>query len=204
VAHKLGFKFGHNGLRYVVRDGDYKVAELVLTQDFDEALASLGYCPDRHAQGFDELEDVFDYVMTSSYYDPDAFLLENRSHKARIRDAKRPTYNAFLQYAEQNRVECTAVLPKSEALLHAKTRFPAFAAELAEVLTQHDRKKLAKEKFNGNLVAELTGLEGKELGALMAKLREDVTTHKGDLVGWVLAAPPELVVRWVRETHQAG
>ena len=48
TAHRLGFKFGHDGMWYVLRDPEdpsYVVTELLVTKDFDEALTFLGFSP---------------------------------------------------------------------------------------------------------------------------------------------------------------
>lgn len=204
TAHHMGFKFGHNGLRYVVRDGNNKLGELVLTKDFATALDFLGFDAARYAQGFQTLESVFTFAASSPYYDPQPFLLEHRSHRARVRDAKRPTYTAFLRYAEAFAADPApqAGLGREAHLERAKTRFPTFADELATAEAMHARRKQVKVIFNGNLVAEATGLEGKLLGAFMCQLREDAATHGGDLDGWVLAATPEARSDWVRAQYR--
>lgn len=201
TAHRLGLKFGHNGLRYVLRDGSYKVAELVLTRDFAEALCFLGFEARRHAEGFATLEDVFRYAASSPYFEPEAFLMENRPHRARIRDAKRPTYTKFLAHlkAEQVGPGAKAGLGYLSHLERARKRFPAFAAELAGAEAEHARRKSAKAVFNGVIVAGLTGLEGKSLGAFMRELQRDTETHGGDLYGWVLAATPGQRTEWVKD-----
>lgn len=200
IAYNMGFKFGHNGLRYVLRDGDYKVAELVLTKDHTEALTFLGYDPSRYAQGFDTLEDIFQYAMATEYYDPAYFALENRPYRERIRDAKRPTYNAFLEYVNRdgNNVARDNPLDKDEQLTRAKITFPAFGAALARTMENHDRHKLVKVKFNGSVVSRVTGLEGKDLGGFMQLLREDAETNHGGLDNWVLVSDVPALESWIK------
>lgn len=196
TAHKAGFKFGHNGLKVVLRDGDYVVKELLVTSDFGQALQFLGFDPSRYEEGFDTLEEVFQYASSTPFFAVDAFLLENRSYKARVRDAKRPTYNAFLAWAEKLDFPAPVKREKSEWLREACLEFPEFAVELDAVKQSHAKSKEAKLKFNGGMVSQLTGLTEKQLGELMKHLRKDAES-KGGLVDFVLAQSPSDLERWV-------
>src|SRR5699024_1764549 len=89
VAHGMGFKFGQDGLWHVNRRGAggcRVVGTLLVTRNFDSALQFLGYDPLSHGAGFDTLEAIYRYAANSIWFDPSAFMLENRSHKARVRD----------------------------------------------------------------------------------------------------------------------
>lgn len=170
VARRIGLKLGHNGLWYIQRspDNDSEVLkEHLLTLNWDEALEHLGYDVERHHDGFDTLEDIFEFVMSSRFYDFDKFDLSRRNHKSRIRDAKRPNYRAFLEYAQTHQK-----VNNIDTVGHYRTyhfgRFPEFYDSYFVELDKHKVKLLFKEKYNGNVVSEITGLSGKELGQFMA------------------------------------
>ncbi|WP_457824345.1 hypothetical protein, partial [Staphylococcus aureus] len=64
--------------------------------------------------GFRNLLDIFQFVVSSPYANLDIYLLENRNHKSRIRDSKRPTYNAFLDWLEQQTDATIPAFPWAE------------------------------------------------------------------------------------------
>lgn len=118
IAAAFGFKFAHDGLyllawyshkgeeRSVGRVKEYgktndcaehKMEKLFIS-NFDQALEFLGFDSLRFAQGFNNVDDILDYVASSKYFCKDFFLFENRNHDQRKRDVKRPTYLRALEY----------------------------------------------------------------------------------------------------------
>lgn len=95
IAHRLGLKFGHDGLWYVLRDGDHELGQFCLTDMPLKALRFLGFDADKFAQGFDTREEMFQWVIDSTFFHPDAFDPDNRNHRQRSRDAKREVYGEF-------------------------------------------------------------------------------------------------------------
>lgn len=191
VAHKFGAKFGHLGLLYPIRDPDnnsHLIAEVAVTTDFDAALTLIGYDAARYeemraAGEFKTLDDIFRYVVSSPYTNREIYLLDNRNHTARTRDAKRATYNAFLAWLE---VQPVCSVPtyqwgdagsaarqeqKASFLQAAFARIPEFKKAYDQAIADGARKKLVKRQYNGILAAEVTGLSGKPLGELMARVR---------------------------------
>lgn len=174
IAHKFGCKHGHEGLLLPVRIGDYLVEEITLTQDYAKALEFMGYRVEDYRTGFYTLNEIFEFVSSSKYFNPEIYLLHNRNHKARVRDAKRKTYQEFLTWCEK--------LPKTEAYEFSSTKadylgkifefFPEAKLSYERVLARVNHASQAKLKFNGILVGAWTGLEGKELGGLMTRVRE--------------------------------
>ncbi len=191
VAHKFGAKFGHLGLLYQIFDPDnssHMIAEVTITDDFNTALTLLGYDATRyqtmHAAGqFRTLEDLFRFVVTTPYANREIYLLDNRSHKARIRDAKRATYKAFMLWLERQPDGEVPAYPwgedgsairegqKNGFLQAAFARLPAFKERYDQAYANAARAKQLKLKFNGALVTEVTGLAGKQLGEVMLAMR---------------------------------
>ena len=95
------------------------------------------------------------------------------SHQARVRDRKRLTYQKFLRWVNDpaNRIPENETVPKAqlrkEWLERAFATFPGFKERFDSAIEKMAKIRQANEKFNGNLVRELTGLEGKELGEFM-------------------------------------
>jgi hypothetical protein len=132
-------------------------------------------------QGFDTLEDIFRFVASSKYFDPDIYLLHNRNAVSRIRDAKRKTYTAFLTWCEEQKPTAAAKLftadQKEERHAHflwdAKMRWPSFSYHYDIQLEALAIRRDLKTRWNGNHVHAWTGLAGKELGAFMALVQAD-------------------------------
>lgn len=173
LFHATGLSHRHDGLYYYLRDGSHKFREILLTQDYSQALRFMGYDADTFKAGFETLEDMFVFVASSEFFNSDIFLLENRNAQSRIRDRKRPSYTAFLKWCE-----VTVGLPdydypdiKTEWHDRLESFFPGFLAEYAQGLSDLAKLREVKAKFNGGLVSTWTGLKGKELGAVMAAWR---------------------------------
>jgi len=178
IASKLfryfGLRHGHKGLYLVLRDGDNKFGEILLTLDHNKALKFVGLDPDKFNGGFDNLEEMFDYAASSPYYSPEWYVLENISSAGRMRDKKRPTYQKFLEYGKNYTRACrTKVLDKSVFLEHIFDTFPEAYPAYKEAMQKLAMQKFVKEKFNGNIVSEWTGLKDKELGMFMKILKEN-------------------------------
>ena len=167
-AHKMGLKFGHNGLWYVMRDGDHKLADILLTRDFDKSLSFMGFDPKRFREGFENLEEVYEYVGGSKYFDGNIYLMENQSYKYRVRDKKRPTYQQFLQWIRDNDTPSVFTYPqdKAEWLPKIFEAFPEFKKNYDLTLKNYDNILTVRQKFNSELMSEWSGKTGQALGFL--------------------------------------
>lgn len=200
TAHAAGLAHKHNGLWYFVRDGDYKFREVLLTRDYEEALAFLGYSVERYKQGFENLDELFEYVAGSTFFNRAIFLLENRNAKSRVRDRKRKTYMEFLKFCEERPDLPAFEYPESKSawVPRIAEHFPHFQGELDQALADLAVLRQVKAKFNGEWVSQLTGLEGKELGGLMQRFKESFDSVQ-DLRTFVLENSPEVLEARVRQ-----
>ncbi|MDI6976658.1 hypothetical protein [Serratia sp. Se-RSBMAAmG] len=173
-AHKMGLKFGHNGLWYVMRDGDHKLADILLTRDFDKSLSFMGFDPKRFREGFENLEEVYEYVGGSKYFDGNIYLMENQSYKYRVRDKKRPTYQQFLQWIRDNDTPSVFTYPqdKAEWLPKIFEAFPEFKKNYDLTLKNYDNILKVREKFNSELMSEWSGKTGQALGFLTQTVKD--------------------------------
>ena len=174
LFHKFGLKFGHKGLSYIIRHGNYPFAEIILTKDIKKALQFLGLDWMQYHNGFATANELYNYVASSKYFNPDIFLFDNQNHHNKVRDRKRPMYCNFLKWcAEQdNLTHFEFPENKEDWFLKIESYFPGFLAQLDHYKRQIDRVEHFKTLYNGALVSELTGLVGKDLGQFMAYVRE--------------------------------
>lgn len=188
VARLHGFKLGHAGLFRPFRapgNASHFVRDILVTRDWSAALTFLGYDPDRWAQGFDTREEMFAFVANSKAFHPSAFPLEHRSHKARVRDRKRPTYTAFLQWLADRGLtpseplaDATRVVMEGWGLSYALDQFEPFLRAWVQAQTDLQATQVFRARFNGEAVSRLTGLAGPALGHHMAALRERFDTDQ--------------------------
>lgn len=166
-------KYGFNGLVVVVYSATMKnekieksriLDKIVLSRDPKEMLTFLGFDYERWLKGFDTMEDIFDYVIDSKYFNPKWFQWDELSSLHKNRNKRRPMYWDFLKYMKTKGVRQYYERTDDRNFDMIDKSFPGFLEKI-EHLKELDRKnQIAKSKFNGNLVKEYYGLEGKELG----------------------------------------
>ena len=197
IYHKLGIKFGHTGLSLIIRHkerSDHIIDEIFLTDDPKIILDILGLSYATWFAGFDELYDLFKFVASSKYFNPQIYLFDNRSYKNRIRDQKRPTYNKFLKWIAKNNIPAnhdfkikseiggySIRMPYYET--EVLTRFPWVKAVVDELIENFELDLRFKEVYNGNIVSDQTGYTHKTLGAFMAKMKPNLTKETKTL--WI-------------------
>ena len=182
VAHKLGFKLGHDGLTLILRESTHQYAEITVTKDWAQALRFLDYDPDRFSQGFDTLEEIFEYATSSKFFNKAIYEYDNRNHTARVRDAKRAAYRSFLEYLEtksnlpayphETTSELGGRVIKTEFMERAYEFFPDLKFDYEMALALEFDRQTAKKKFNGQLVSEVTNLTDRALGEFMQVVRK--------------------------------
>jgi hypothetical protein len=208
IAHKFGLKYGHDGLWYMYRDGTHLVDELNVTMNVEDVFRVFDFDYSRWCEGFDTLEDVFQFVAKSKYFNPDIYLFDQMNHRSRVRDAKRATYNKFLEWCALHR-ETTwkdrkfyQFKPrKQDNLPWLFNQFPGFRDKWFDAYHKKLENADMRTKFNGDLVSEWTGFTDKMLGAFMKDLRNHFGTTE-EFRTFVAAASPEMIRDYVTEELQ--
>lgn len=182
IYHKFGLKYGHGGLCLPVRDGDNKFAEVVISRNMDKIFGFVGLDYGKFLKGFVNLQDVFDFVISSRYFSPELFSFENMNSIARIRDRKRATYNAFLKYIDGISSDYKVEFDKDKSVYLDKifAYFPEAWAGYEKVMIEFEKTTEFKKRFNydiikGWVLEEISGAimpEGKELGIFISGLKE--------------------------------
>jgi len=178
VANKLGVKYGHKGLekKIYTEDRTRVLDEVLLTKDIRRIFDFLGYDYDKFLLGFETLEDIFEYAVSSKYFKKELFHLENLDHQNRTRNRKRKTYMAFLEWLDKKELPVFEQDFSSETNWKRLTEsFPELNLDerLAELKEKEAIHQEIKSKFNGKIVMELTGLEGKELGKFIQYVKDE-------------------------------
>lgn len=176
LFHRFGLKWGYDGLKYQYNIDGKRLGTIYLTTDYHEAFKLVDLDPNVYEKGFDNLEQIFEYVKSSKYYNPWIFDLENLNKVNRDRDKKRNTYAKFIDYIEKDKN-----VDKSHYYYFYKDKkvylglidfyFSGFLKEYRELEKKETRKRAIHEKFNGNLIIEQFNITGKELGQAITKFK---------------------------------
>lgn len=176
VANALGLRFGWDGLhlKYPLS----LISPELPAHDFflvalDKEPATiytlLGFDYKRLQKGFRDKEEFFDWVCSSEFFDPRIFNLDELNHQNRIRNKKRPTYNALVDYVSDKQAKPRPTKEEVRALILNK--YPHVQNEIERKSVQIIKNKERAAKFNGNIVREITGLEGAALGKLINEFK---------------------------------
>jgi hypothetical protein len=186
LFHKFGLKYGHRGLTYPMRDGDNQYDEIMVSKDARQTFGFLGLSYAKWAVGFDTLDEIFEFVTSSPYFSSVPFQYENLNHTNRIRDRKRTTYHAFLEYIKDKPCTYDFHEDKSAYLDAIFDYFPGFEEKYIESRKKLEHRLKVKEHFNGEMASEWTGFKGMRLGKFMHRLKD----KRGEFAKWVLDYSP--------------
>jgi len=184
VAHKFGLKWGFDGLQYVYRLNDKKLGTIEVTKNHKEALEFLGFDSKRYEEGFKNLDEIFEFVINSKYFNPWLFDLEKLNRINRERDKKRTTYKKFLEYLEPIKKETKIedyhyfYSDKKVYLGLIDNVFPGFLRKYRLLEKKEERINMISKKFNGHMLIDKFNLRGKELGTLITNFKESFETKE--------------------------
>lgn len=176
LAKRFGLSHGHKGLYLPLKDADNVFENILISTDHTAVLEFLDLDSDKFTAGFDTLDDIFAFASSSMYYNPDLYELENITSAGRMRDKKRDTYKKFLEFGNKftgATIPYTKGSDKTVFLQQIFAAFPHTRARFKQAVDKLTVQRALKEKFNGQIVAGVTNLSGKELGMFMKVLKED-------------------------------
>ncbi len=177
ICHSLGFKLGHKGLVYPVNLSDCEqIGDVFISSDRKEILEFLDLDYQKWEDNFDDAEELYNWIVKSKYFNPAQFQYENLNHVSRIRDRKRPVYAGFIKWLQENPIQNEFVpgRNKAEYFWNALLFFDCadVLGKIEDMINTRRDVKAANKVFNGDLVREWTGLEGKELGSILTRFKE--------------------------------
>ncbi len=181
--HSLGLMYGHQGLFFVIRGQHFGGTEanthimnsVRLSVDSREILAFAGFDYDEFQNGFDKLEDMFDFVCRGKFFNAEKFNYENLNNTNKTRNRKRLTYTTFLEWLNTNKHKYNQFQfseNKLDYLPMICDNFPQLVDEFAATEKRYVMEQEISRKFNGTLVIEWTGFTGASLGRLISDFKK--------------------------------
>lgn len=161
---ECGYKHGHDGLYYTYREGNTYKKDILISYNYEDALRLMGLNPEKYKSGFENLEDMFDYICKSIYFKPSRYKIENLNNRNRVRDRKRKTYNMFLNYVKDMQ-DSNIKLPSPFDV------YPWLIDSVQQIRNDRKFASTSARLFNGNVVRSITGLELEELGKFMKEFK---------------------------------
>lgn len=177
ISKQLGFKHGHDGLYYVLRNDDRIIKEFLLTTSYLDVIHLLGLDKLKFKKGFDTYEDLFEFVLSSPYFNPEIFKLENLNNINRVRDRKRKTYNLFLKYIENksyNKLDgFQRKLTYKEKEEFVFSKFPKIRQEVETLKFKVELENQIKERINGHIIMQIVpSAQGQRVGEYIKAIKE--------------------------------
>ena len=175
VYHNLGFKFGYDGLKYMVNLDKSKNKPVFLTKNFEEALSFGGYDYERFKRGFKNFEEGILYVESSSYFSPHFFDLEKRRNRESYkRDLKRNMMMKFFNHIEgKYNFEVYYEPDLKKELNRAKKEFPHLESNIFKKMVKDQIEK--EEEYLKNYFK--TANYFKEFGIEKSEIKRFVDEH---------------------------
>lgn len=178
--HKMNLSYGWDGLKYKYRNFNGRNShDITLTKDARKIFEFGGFNYDRYLQGFDYIEEIFDFIIDSKYFNIEIFKMENLRHIDKKRNRKRKSYHEFLEYVNSLGITDGYVFntDKSIYLPLINGSFPEanFFEKLTKLDERNEVNKRLSEKLNGvKIMSWIPGLEGKELGDVYREFKNDL------------------------------
>lgn len=150
IARQFNMRLGFKGLYYNYEKQGLR-KQFLLSRNPQQIYDFLGCDWNRFNQGFDELEDIFQFVINSTYFSTTYFLLENLNHKHRKRDRVRSTYHYFLKYLKLHESKSGTSIP---IISDSDIKETFDLSQIAEYETYLEKMRELRSHFNGYTVLE--------------------------------------------------
>lgn len=154
--------FGHSGLWYNVTFNDADQKRILLSQDPVMIFSFLGLNYDIFKNGFKTESDMFRYVSSCKLYHKSIFLDERNNTFPKKRSE---TFGKLAEAIPDNG------LAKPFFNFMDALKYFSKIDDYTTTIDEYNRNRTFKQRFNGKLVSEITGLHDKQLGEFMKHLR---------------------------------
>ena len=201
LAHAMGLKYGQDGLFLRHKDSDgQKLGDIPITKNLSDICEVLDLDVSVIENGFTELEEIFVFITSSKYFDWKRVQYDKLDRVNRERDKKRETYAKFIEWIDENVRDDEHTfedIDKKSIEKDVDRRFPE--AELIINMRKmdylHSQRRYISAKFNGGMIMNKFGYEGKELGERIECFRDYVEEVFKDYDNFILSNNSKEIMR---------
>lgn len=186
IAQGFGLKYGQEGLWYEHYFKGGNIARIPISKDYRDIFKFLGLSYERWEQGFDELEDIFEYISTCKYFNWEMFQLSKLNKINRERNLKRKSYMSFLEWMDKNVRDDNHLYEFNQSQEcyndEIADAFPYanLHLEIRKAEYEYCKSLYIKSKFSGGDVMARYGLKGKDLGDALTGFKNVISNIFGD------------------------
>jgi hypothetical protein len=191
-AHAL--KFGQDGLfmMFNVETMSLNAAEMqdycLLSENPKEICEYLNLDYEYWNKSYKSLEDIFNWICQSSFFDKDIFTVLNHGHRDRVK--KRPMYLQFLTFININLDDITnATTMTSEIIVNKQQHAIDYFKKqhiVDAIRKDKQKQRLIKSKYNAHNFIKL-GITGKNIPMAKAKFEQYILNKHNSLDDFVLS-----------------
>ena len=203
MFRRFNLKYGEDGLFWVFRrdNGSYR-HDILLSRDHRRIFAFLELDAGPWERGFDDLESMFEWVVSSPYFSVEPYF--RRAPTTEKRAKQRRTFREFLRFLEDRGIERAYAYEedRDRYIPRVAEHFPEanLEAAVARERVAEDRTRVLHSKFNGRIVMELLPhLRGKELGEFIRRFRDHHTDGDSHVDDLIYHAEPDEVRQMIRD-----
>jgi len=212
ITQRMGLKYGQEGLWYNHNFKGQKIGKVMISKDYPKIFEFLGFDYNKWLEGFNTLEDIFEYVINNPKFDSNMFELKYLNKINRERNAKRKSYMSFLNYIHDNYPNKVFLYESDKTYLDKANKFfpeARMTEAIRKLEYEHCEKLYIKSKFSGGVIMRRYGLRGKTLGIALngfkkwveeTYLIDDLGDSVGDYNSWVLETTTDKIY-WTFETY---
>jgi hypothetical protein len=178
IAQGFGLKYGQEGLWYEHYFKGMNIARIPISKNYPDIFKFLGLSYERYLEGFNELEDIFEYISTCRFFNWKMFQLDQLNKINRDRNLKRKSYMTFLEWMDANvadenhEYKFDKTQEEYNKMIAEAFPYANLDLEIRRVEYEYCKSLYIKAKFNGGEVMRRYGLQGKELGDAMIGFKD--------------------------------
>lgn len=182
IAQGFGLKYGQEGLWYEHYFKGSNIATIQISKNYEDIFKFLGLSYERYLEGFNELEDIFEYISTCRFFNWKYFQLDKLNKINRDRNLKRKSYMSFLEWMDANvadenhEYEFDKTQDEYNKMIAKAFPYANLELEIRRVEYEYCKSLFIKAKFNGGEVMRKYGLKDKALGDALTGFKNAINT----------------------------
>jgi len=208
VARLYKLKYGIDGLSLPIRDpiDDHVIEVISISKDLRQILTFFGYDAEIYFKGFKTKGELRNFIFSSKKINQGFLTKDSENCTHRKRDRKREAYKEIYSWFRENR-EKFPPKPEEEPFIDLLNEIDLFFPESQvkdkyfAALKQIDKIKRAREKFSGEYIGKLLGIEKKELGITIEKWSKKFK-NKSEKVDYILNTDTLALDKEIKEAYE--